>query len=170
MPEVLPPEKSNAVRFGEVYAFWSFRVTKPLSDLHLFATFEQEAGFPVGSYKSSAFEPGPMGVIAAPTALLVHRCPEFIADYVDGGVCEGAVPCGGTRSKVSARRAGARGVIRAELPVSTGRAVQARLMDHEAHVLPAEGGVRFGAYTGLMTTRMASALVAPTAPLGAVGR
>lgn len=38
-------------------------------------------------------------------------------------------------------------------------------MDHEARVLPAEEGVRFGVYTSLMTTQAIF-----TAPVGTVGR
>lgn len=98
-------------------------------------------------------------------AWLVHPLSEFISNSVAGGVREGAVPCGGTGSKISARCAGGRGVIRAERALSTGRVLQGRWMDHEACVLPAEGGVRFGVYTGLMTTQAIF-----TSPAGTVGR
>ncbi|MFH9016111.1 hypothetical protein ACH4C6_32620 [Streptomyces sp. NPDC017943] len=170
VPDLAPPEKSKAVRFGEVCGFRSSRVTESLSNFFLFATFEQEAGFPVGSYKSSAFEPVSMGVVGAPATQLFHPCPEFIGTAVDGGACEGAVPCGGTDSKIVARRAGVAGSIGARRTLSTGLPVQGRRMDEETGVLPVPVGVRFGVYTGPMTTLMASALVASIAPLGAVGR
>jgi hypothetical protein len=75
------------------------------------------------------------------------------------------VPPHGTHIKISAHRAGAMGVIRAERALSTGRFVQGRRMDHEARVLPAEEGVRFGVYTSLMTTQAIF-----TTPAVAVGR
>ncbi len=136
-----------------------------------FFRFIPEEGFPVGSYKSPAFGAGSPGTVAASAARLMHPLSEVIDNSVDD-VLEGVVPCGGTAFKIVARPAGARVVIRAERPLSTGRSVQGRQMDHEARVLPAEGGVRFGVYTGPMTqvTLGCSALAVSAAPVGAVGR
>ncbi|MFH8342989.1 hypothetical protein [Streptomyces sp. AM6-12] len=169
MPEVVSPEKSKADRFEKVCGFRSTRATELLSVLFLFAAFEQEEGLPVGSYKSSAFETGSMGAVEASAVRLVHPLPELIDNSVDGGARRVGFPCGGTVSKIVARRAGARGVIRAERALSTGRLVQARRMDHEARVLPAAGGVRFGVYTCPMT-KMTSVLAASAPRVSAVGR
>ncbi|MFF8910957.1 hypothetical protein [Streptomyces olivaceoviridis] len=136
-----------------------------------FAWFLPEVEFPAGSYKSSAFRAGSPGAVAVLAAWFVHPLSEVIDNFIDGGVRAGVVPCGGTVSKIVARRAGAPGVLRAERPLSTGRSVQGRQVDDETPVLAApNGGVRFGVYTGPVTTQAASALVVSTAPVGAVGR
>ncbi|MFI1839779.1 hypothetical protein [Streptomyces olivaceoviridis] len=139
-------------------------------DSSAFERFIPEVEFPVRSYKSSAFEAGSLGTVAAFTARLVHSFSEFIANSVDGRVRKGVVPRGGTGSKILASRAGVRGVIWAERALSTDRPVQGLRMDNESRVLPAEGSVRFGVYTGPMTMQMASAFVVPVAWAGAVGR
>lgn len=130
----------------------------------LFSRSVPEEWFPVGSHKSGTFETVSSAPAATSAAWLVHPLSEFINNCVDGGVREGGFPCGGTGSKISARRAGARGVIRAERALSTGRVLQGRRMDLEERVLPAEGGVRFGVYTGLMTQAIF------TSPAGTVSR
>ncbi|SES31749.1 hypothetical protein SAMN04487983_104250 [Streptomyces sp. yr375] len=114
-----------------------------------------------------------MSAVAVSAAPLMHPLSEVIDNSVDDNVLKGVVPCGGTGSKIVARRAGARGVIGAEQNLSTGRSVQGRQVDKETQVLPAEGGVRFGVYTGPMATQATlgcSALAVSTAPVGAVGR
>jgi hypothetical protein len=114
-----------------------------------------------------------MSVVPVSDALLVQPLSEVIDNSVDGDLLDGVVSCGGTGSKIVARGAGARGVIGAERPLSTGRSVQGRRVDEETRVLPAEGGVRFGVYTGPMATQATlgcSALAVSTAPVGAVGR
>ncbi|MFD4866906.1 hypothetical protein [Streptomyces sp. NPDC058412] len=131
----------------------------------MFALFVPETRLPVGSYKSSAFGAGSLSVVAASGASFVHPLAEVIDSSVDGGVLEGVVPWGGTGFKILARRAGAPWVIRAERALSTGLAVQGRQMDHEARVLPAKGGARFGGYAAPMTTQAVS-----TTPAGTVGR
>lgn len=149
------------------------RVTGSASGSFGFTRFVPEVEFPVGSYKSSAFETWSMSVVAASAAPLVHPLSEVVDNSVDGGAWEGAVPCGGTALKIVARRAGARGVIGAERNLSTGSSVQGRRVDEETRVLPAEGGVRFGVYTSPMATQTTlgcSALAVSTAPVGAVGR
>ncbi len=150
VPDLVSPEKSSAVRFGAIHAVRAFYVMEQAPAIYPFAPFGQKEGLSVGSHNPARS--------ARSVSLRVRD------DFV-GGVLEGAVSCGGTRSEVVARRAGAQGAIRAERTLSTGRLVQGRRMDHEARVLPAEGGARFGVYTGLMTTQMIS-----TAPAGAVGR
>ncbi|WP_246094882.1 hypothetical protein [Streptomyces roseicoloratus] len=102
------------------------------------------------------------------TAALVHPVQDFIDNSV-GGVLEGAVPCGGTVSAIVARRAGGLGSIGARRTLSTGRLVQARQVDEESRVLPAQEGVRFGVYTGPMT-KMTSVLAVFAAAVSAVGR
>ena len=104
-------------------------------------------------------------MLAASAVSLVHPLAEVIDSSVDGVALEGVVPWGGTGFKILFRRAGAPGVIRAEQALSIGRVLQGRRMDHEARVLPAERGVRFGVYTSLMTTQA----VVPN-PAGTVGR
>jgi hypothetical protein len=114
-----------------------------------------------------------MSVVAASAAPLVHQLSKVVDNSVDGDVLEGVVPCGGTAFKIVARRAGAPGVIGAERNLSTGCSVEGRWVDEETRVLPAEGGVRFGVYTGPMATQATlgcSALAMFTAPVGAVGR
>lgn len=101
-------------------------------------------------------------------AALVHPVWDFIDNSV-GGVLEGAVPCGGTRSEVVARRAGGLGSIGARRTLSTGRLVQAQRVDEESRVLPAQGGVRFDVYTGPMKM-MTSVLAVSAAVVTAVGR
>lgn len=155
VPDLVSPEKSSAVRFGTIQPFRAFHVTEQTSVIRPFAPFSQEEGLPVGSHN-------PAGS--------VRSVSTRVRDNFVGGVLDGAVPCGGTGSKISARRAGVRGVIRAERALSTGRLGHCRRMDHEARVLPAQGGVRFGVYTGPMTTQMTPPLVAPAAPVEAVGR
>jgi hypothetical protein len=114
-----------------------------------------------------------MSVVAASVDPLMHPLSEVIDNSVDSDVPKGVVPCGGTAFKIVARRAGTRGVSGAERNLSTGCSVQARRVDHETRVLPAEGGVRFGVYTSPMATQAmleCSALAVSTAPVGAVGR
>lgn len=152
----------DPVRFTPVQAWRASRVTGSPSGSFSFTQFVPEVGFPVGSYKSSAF-----GASAAP---LVHPLSEVVNNSVDNDVREGGVPCGGTGFKIVARRAGVPGGIGAERALSTGRLLQGRRMDHET---AANGGVRFGVYTGPMATQTAlgsSASAVSTAPVGAVGR
>lgn len=107
-------------------------------------------------------------------AVSVPALNHFFGDVVDnsvGGGSEGAVPWGGTESKIVARGAGAAGAFEASRPLSTGRPVQGRLVDDETRVLTApNGGVRFGVYTGPMTTQTVSALTVSAAPSAAVAR
>jgi hypothetical protein len=112
-------------------------------------------------------------VVAASAASLVHPLPEVIDNSIGGSVLEGGLPRGGTGFKIVGRRAGARMVIGAERPLSTGRPVQGRRVDQETRVPPAERGVRFGVYTGPMAAQAGlgcSAVAVPTPPVGAVGR
>lgn len=169
MPEVVSPCQLDLVRFTPVQAWRSSRVTGSAYRSPLFFRSVPEVEFPVGSYKRGAFGAVAPRSVAAPAARLVHPLPDFINNSVDGGVGEGAVPRGGTGSKIVARRVGARGAIGAERTLSTGRVMQARQMDHEARVLPAEGGVRSGVYTGPMT-KMTSVLAVSAAVVSAVGR
>jgi hypothetical protein len=153
-----------------VQAWRSSRVTGSAYGSSLFTQFVPEVGFPVGSYKSLAFGAGSPGSVAVSAAPLAHPLVDVIDNSVDD-VHEGVVPCGGTGSKVSARRAGARGVIRTERALSTGHPVHGRRVEDERRFLAApDGGVHFGVYTGPMTTQTTSALVVLTAPLGAVSR
>ncbi|GAA1554144.1 hypothetical protein GCM10009731_05580 [Streptomyces globosus] len=154
MPDLVSPEKSSAVRFGAIQPFCAFRVTEQTSAIRPFAPFEQEGVLPVGSHN-------PTGSVRSVAARVLNN---FL-----GGVLEGAVPCGGTRSEVLARRTGARGVIQAERTLSTGLPVQGRRVDDESLVLPAQGGVRFGVYTGPMTN-MTSVRTESVAVVAAVGR
>lgn len=119
------------------------------------------AARPVGRPASGVPQPGS-------AAALIHPVRDFIDNSV-GGVLKGAVPCGGTRSVVVARRAGGLGAIGARRTLSTGRLVQARRVDEESRVLPAQGGVRFGVYTGPMT-KMTSVLAVSAAAVSAAGR
>ncbi len=107
---------------------------------------------------------------AVSAAALDHLFDDVL-DNSGGGAREGAVPCGGTESKIVARGAGAAGAIGAPRPLPTGRPVQGRRVDDETRVLTApNGGVRFGVYTGPMTTQTVSALTVSAAPAGAVAR
>lgn len=110
--------------------------------------------------------------VSASAAPLVHPLSEFVDNSVDEGPQQGVIPSGGTGIKIVAHRAGVPRVIRAERALSTGRPVQGRRMDEKARVLSAEGGVRFGVYTGPMTQAMlrCSAFAVSAAPVGAVGR
>ncbi|MFJ2819057.1 hypothetical protein [Streptomyces sp. NPDC087294] len=109
------------------------------------------------------------GVGAAFVAALNYSFDHIVGKSV-GGAHEGAVPSGGTQSKIVARGAGAMGVIGARLPLSIGRPVQGRQVDDETRVPAApNGGVRFGVYTGPMT-KMASILTGSAAVVTAVGR
>ncbi|GGX29390.1 hypothetical protein GCM10010353_50730 [Streptomyces chryseus] len=166
------PCQLDIVRFMPVQARQPSRATGSAYGSSPFARFVPEVGFPVRSYKRGAFGAVSPGSVAASADRLVHPLSEVVHNCVGGGVREGGFPWGGTGSKVSARRAGARGVVCAERTLSTDRLVQGRRMDHEARVLPAEGGVRFGVYTGPMTqaTLGCSARVVPAALVGAVGR
>nr|WP_238842356.1 hypothetical protein [Streptomyces sp. FR1] len=105
---------------------------------------------------------------AASAAALIHLVRDVIDNSVDD-VFETAVPCGGTQFEVVARRAGAREAIRAERTLSTGLPVQSRRVDQESSVSAAQGGVRFGVYTGPMQTQKITAC-AGSALAGAVGR
>jgi hypothetical protein len=153
VPDLVSPEKSNAVRFHAIRTVRAFHVTEQTSTIYPFAAFGQEESLPVGIHKS------------ARSVRSVSPVRNSLAD----GVLEGGVPCDGTRSQVLARRAGAWGVIRAERALSTGRSVQGRRMDHKARVLPARGVVRFGVYTCPMT-KMTSVLAVSAARVSAVGR
>ncbi len=150
MPDLVSPEKSSPARFCPVRTFDVFHVTEQASLIQCFAAFEQEVALPPGSHD--------LIVSTGSTRPLLNSC-----------VRESVVPCGGTGSKVSARRAGARGVIRAERTLPTGLLVQGRQVDNESRVLPVQGGVRFGVYTGPMT-KMTSVLAVPAAHVSAVGR
>lgn len=80
-----------------------------------------------------------------------------------------SVPPGGTDFKIFARPAGALGGIRVGLPLSTGRSLQARRMDHETAPTAC---VRFGGYTCPMTTQMrhTTRFAGSAAPVGTVAR
>ncbi len=99
----------------------------------------------------------------------MHPLAEVFNNSVDGGARRGGFPCGGTVSKIVARRAGALRAIGALRPLSTGRPVQGLRVDDESRVPAAQGGVRFGVYTGPMT-KMTSVLAVPAAVVTAVGR
>ncbi|PLW66694.1 hypothetical protein C0036_21820 [Streptomyces sp. DJ] len=99
---------------------------------------------------------------------MIHPVQDVIDNSVDD-VLEGAVPCGGTGSKIVARRARVAGSIGARRTLSTGRPVQGRRVNDESRVLAAQGGVRFGVYTGPMA-RMTSVLAVSAAAVAAVGR
>jgi hypothetical protein len=161
VPESGAPCQLGIGRFTVVRALQASRVTGSTCGSSAFTRFLPKTAFPVGSYESSVLGLGLRGLVAA---ALVCPLSELVGESVTE-VLEGVVPCGGTRSEVSARGAGARGAIRAEPTLSTGGLVQGRRMDHEAPVLPAEGGVRFGVYTSLMTTQVVVRI-----PAGAVGR
>ncbi|GHB31084.1 hypothetical protein GCM10010346_63070 [Streptomyces chryseus] len=164
------PCQVDPVRFTPVQARQASRVTGSPSSSFSFTQFVPEVGFPVGSYKSSTFGAGSLRAVAASAAPLMHPMTEVINNCLGGGVREGSVPCGGTGSKILARRAGVPGGIRVERALSTGRLVQGRRVDHET---AANGGVRFGVYTGPMATQTvfgSSASAVFTAPVGAVGR
>lgn len=106
---------------------------------------------------------------AASSVRRVHPLADIVRDSVDGCVRDGVVPCGGTRSEVVAHRAGATRAIEARRPLSTGLPVQGRRVDQESSVSAAQGGVRFGVYTGPMQTQKITAH-AGSALAGAVGR
>lgn len=112
-----------------------------------------------------------MSAAAAPAAPLVHPLSVVINNYIDGGVREVVVPCGGTSLKISA---GAETLAATSQPLSTGRPLQGRRMDEETQVRTApDGGARFGGYTGPKATQTAlkcSALAVSTAPAVAVAR
>lgn len=170
VPDLVSPEKSRAARFRVVCGFHSSRVTKPLSTFSPFIKFEQEAAFLVGSHKSSDLGAGRPGAVVVPVDPLVHFLADATVDNsVDGGVREAGVPCGGTGSKIPARRAGARYVIRGQRALPTGRLVQGQRVDDESRVAAAQGRVRFGEYTSPMT-KMTSLLAVPAALATAVGR
>ena len=174
VPEVVSLCQLDPVRFTPVQARRSSRVTGSAYRSPSFFRSVPEVGFPVGSYKHGAFEAVSSAPAATSAARLVHPLPDFINNSVDGGVREGAVPCDGTGSKISARRAGAPGGIGVRRPLSTGVPLQGRLVDDESRVLPAPiGGVRFGVYTGPMNTQTmleGPALAVSAALVGAVGR
>ncbi|GAA2733321.1 hypothetical protein GCM10010360_21790 [Streptomyces nogalater] len=92
VPDLASPEKSNAVRFCAIRVVRAFRVTEQASVIHLFTPFGQEEGLPVGTHNSAAS---------------VRSVSVRVRNNFVGGVFEGVVPCGGTRSEVSARHAGA---------------------------------------------------------------
>lgn len=108
------------------------------------------------------------GSVAASAVRLVHPLAEVIDNSVDD-VLAGAVPCGGTGFKIVARRAGVLGSIGARRTLSTGLPVQGRPVSEESRVVRAQGGVRFGVYTGPMT-KMTSVLAVSAVPVGMVGR
>lgn len=161
------PCQLGSVHFAPVRARRASRVTGSLSGSFTFTQFVQEEGFPVRSYKSTRFEAGSLGAVGTLAPRLVRPLADVVDNSVDGGVRGGGVPCGGTGFKIVARRAGALGGIGAQRPLSTGRPVQGRRMDQET---APNGGVRFGVYTGPMTTQMATAFTVLTAPVGTVGR
>lgn len=163
------PCQLDLVRFTPVQARRSSRVTGSAYGSCLFSRFVPEVGFPVGSCKSNSFGAVSPGSVAAATVQLVHPLAEGVHNCVGGDVREGGFPCGGTGSKISVRRAGAQGVIRAERALSTGRLLQGRRVDHET---AETGGVRFGVSgpTATQTVFDSSASVVFTALVGAVGR
>lgn len=105
-----------------------------------FFRFLPEEGFPVGSYKSSGFGAVSKGSVAASAAPLVHPLAEIIDNRVDDAVHTDGFPCGGTVSKISARRAGGPGGIAPSRPLSTGVPLQGRRVDEETRVLAAPIG------------------------------
>lgn len=162
------PCQLDPVRFTPVQARRSSRVTEsPYGSSPLFL-FVQEEGLPVGSYKHGAFGAVSPGSLAALAVRLVHPLADVVRNSVDGTVLGGGFPCDGTRSEVVARRAGATGAIGVRRPLSTGRLVQARQVDDKSSVSAAQGGVRFGVYTGPMQTQK---IAAPTgSTLAGAGR
>lgn len=113
-----------------------------------------------------------MSAEAAALAALDHHFDDSIDNSVDAAR-EGAFPSGGTGSKIVARRAGEIGGIGTRRSLSTGRLVQGRRVDHVLRVSAAQGGVRFGVYTGPMATQATlgcPALAVSAAPTRAVGR
>ncbi|MGW6857821.1 hypothetical protein [Streptomyces xanthophaeus] len=145
-------------------------MTGSQSDSFTFTQFVPEEGFPVGSDKTSAFGVGSLRAVAVSTVPFLNPIAEVIDNSVDGGAREDSVPCGGTGSKIVARRAGAPAGIGAERPLSTGRPVQGRRMDQES---APNGGVRFGVYTCPMATQTtfgSSGSSVFNAPFGAVGQ
>lgn len=141
VPDLVSPEKSSAARFGTIYAVRAVRVTEQAPAILPFMPFGQEESLPVRSHNLAGS--------ARSVSVRVHN-------YFVSGVLEGVVPCGGTRSEVVVRRAGARGVIRAERTLSTGRPVQAAEMIASCSAVPGprfapEEGVRLGRYATVMT-------------------
>ncbi len=106
---------------------------------------------------------------AASTAVLDHPLREFVDNSVDHAPQQDVVPRDGMDSKIVAHRAGAAEAIGARGPLSTGLPVQGRRVDQESSVSAAQGGVRFGVYTGPMQTQKITAH-AGSALAGAVGR
>lgn len=185
VPDIGVPCQLDPVRFTPVRGWRASRVTGSTPSSCNFVQFVPEVGFPVGSYKSSAFGGAPASAVAALAAPLVHPFREFVDNSVDEGprrrlrsipsrVRKGVVPCGGTTIKIVSHCAGAPGVIVPSRPLSTGWPVQGRRVDDESRVLGAPGGgVRFGVYTCPMTSQAASrcsALALSAALVGAVGR
>lgn len=173
VPESGVPCQLAPVRFTPVQARRPSRVTGSAYGTYLFFQFLPEVGFPVGSYKSGAFGVGSMSRVAASVAPLVHPLSEVVDNCVDGGVREGPVPCDGTGFKIFAHRAGAETPIAPPRPLSTGGPLQGRRMDEEKQVSTApNGGVRFGGYTGPMTTQttLECSAFAVSAAAGAVSR
>jgi hypothetical protein len=154
VPDLVSPEKSSPARFSMVRTFGAFHVTEQTSPTYQFAPFEQEVTLPVGSHN-------PTGSVPSASARLHNNSVNV--------VLEGAAPCGGTSSKIVARRAGVPRSIRARRTLSTGLPVQARQVDDESRVLPAQGGVRCGVYTSPIK-KMTSLLAVPAALVTAVGR
>lgn len=151
VPDLVSPEKSSAIRFGAIHTVRAFQVTEQTSAIRPFAPFVQEEGLPVGSHN-------PAGSVRSASARVRNSSV--------GGVFEGVVPCGGTRSEVSARRAGALEAIRVSWPLSTERPVQAAEVITSRSAVPSsrfapQGGVRFGRYTTAMTACTALSAPAP---------
>lgn len=157
------------VRFGLVRAIPASRVTGSASSSRRYFRFVPEVGFPVRSYKRGAFEAVSSAPAATSAVRLVHPLADVVRNSVDGTVLGSGFPCDGTRSEVVARRAGATGASGVRRPLSTGRLVQARQVDDETSVSAAQGGVRFGVYTGPMQTQKIAARTS-SALAGAVGR
>lgn len=103
--------------------------------------------------------------VAASTAPLMYP----LSDPLNDSAREDGVPCNRTGFRILFQPTGAPEAIRGQRALSTGRSVQGQEMDHEARVLPAGGGVRFGVYTGPMT-KMISVLAVSADAVGAVGR
>ncbi|MGW9375019.1 hypothetical protein ACWGVR_33975 [Streptomyces xanthophaeus] len=75
-----------------------------------------------------------MTVVAAFAASEVHTLWEVSDNTVDDGVVRGVIPWDGTRSEVSARRAGGDGLLGAAPTQSTGRLRQAAEMIYISYV------------------------------------
>lgn len=170
LPEVVSSCQLGPVRFTPVQARQSSRVTGSAYRSPSFFRSVPEVEFPVGSYERGAFGAALRDTVAVSAARLVHPLAEVVNNSVDGDVRESGFPCGGTRSEVVARRAGGLGAIGARWPLSTGLPMQGHRVDDESSVFPAQGGVRFGVYTGPMQMQKIAARTGSGAFAGVVGR